>query len=144
MTAQWRNYSGNPSENLWHHWSNNLKKISSQKLCNRVLTITHLIIIFLKVFRPVMIQIFKGYPNNFSAKLSSQIFKCYARNFLIHEERIGNVVITTNWITPVQLLIAKTWCCIFLVIKEECCSDCRVCAADWVHFLAIEDCSFCK
>ena len=43
----------------------------------------------------------EGYPNNFSTGLLSQIFDCCPRNFLIQEERIGNVVSTTNWITPV-------------------------------------------
>ena len=43
----------------------------------------------------------KSYSNNFSTDLSSQIFYCCPRNFLIQEERIGNVVSTTNWITPV-------------------------------------------
>ena len=43
----------------------------------------------------------KCYPNNFSTELSSQIFDCCPRNFLIQEERIGNVVSTSHWITPV-------------------------------------------
>ena len=51
----------------------------------------------------------KGYPNNFSTELSSQIFDCCPRNFLIQEESIGNVVSTTNWIRPV-LIIAVGEC----------------------------------
>ena len=40
-------------------------------------------------------------PNNFSTELSSQIFDCCPRNFLIQEERIGNVVSTSHWIRHV-------------------------------------------
>ena len=48
------------------------------------------------------------YPNNFSTELSSQIFDCCPRNFLIQEERIGNVVSTSHWIRPV----VQIWCAI--------------------------------
>ena len=50
----------------------------------------------------------EGYLNNFSTKLSSQIFDCCLRNFLIQEERIGNVVSTSHWITPVIIIHAQT------------------------------------
>ena len=43
----------------------------------------------------------KIYLNNFSTKLSSQIFDCYPRNFLIQEKQNGNVVSTSPWIRPV-------------------------------------------
>ena len=48
----------------------------------------------------------KSYPSNFSTEFSSQIFDCCPRNFLIQEERIGNVVSTMNWITPVYRFMA--------------------------------------
>ena len=44
----------------------------------------------------------KGYLNNFSTELSSQICDCCPRNFLIQEERIDNVVSTSHWIRPVS------------------------------------------
>ena len=37
----------------------------------------------------------------FSTELSTQIFDCCPRNFLIQEEKIGNVVSTSHWIRPV-------------------------------------------
>ena len=43
----------------------------------------------------------KGYLNNFSTELSSQIFDCCPRNFLIQEKQNGNVVSTSHWIRPV-------------------------------------------
>ena len=43
----------------------------------------------------------EGYLSNFSIKLSSQIFYFFPRNFLIKEERIGNVVSTSHWIRHV-------------------------------------------
>ena len=51
----------------------------------------------------------KGYLNNFSTELSSQIFDCCPRNFLIQEERIGNVVSTSHWIRPVMKLFFIRW-----------------------------------
>ena len=65
----------------------------------------------------------KGYLNNFSTELSSQIFDCCPRNFLIQEERIGNVVSTSHWITSVQgaihtsrgvVLVIIAWRSVFL------------------------------
>ena len=48
-----------------------------------------------------MLQIFQTLPEEFLHELSSQILDCCPRNFLILDEKIGNVVSTTNWITPV-------------------------------------------
>ena len=59
---------------------------------------------FLKFLDQQCWRFSEGYLNNFSTKLSSQIFDCCPRNFLIHEERIGNVVSTSHWITPVLLM----------------------------------------
>ena len=41
------------------------------------------------------------YPSNFSTELSSEIFDCFNRNFLIQEGGIGNVVSNSHWIIPV-------------------------------------------
>ena len=54
----------------------------------------------------------EDYLNNFSTELSSQIFDCCPRNFLIEEERIGNVVSTSHWIRPVSTIQAKQLLCI--------------------------------
>ena len=51
---------------------------------------------FLKVLDQQCDKFPKGYPSNFSTELSSQIFDCCPRNFLIQEERIGNVVSTSH------------------------------------------------
>ena len=56
---------------------------------------------FLKFLDQWCYRFSKGYPNNFSTKLSSQICDCCPRNFLVQEESIGNVVSSTNWITSV-------------------------------------------
>ena len=86
-------------ENLWHRWSKTLRKnvnklIGSQYPFAQISFFTFL----LKVLNW---QCHKGYSSNFSTELSSQIFDCCPRNFLIQEERIGNVVSTSNWIRPV-------------------------------------------
>ena len=44
----------------------------------------------------------KGYLNNFSNELSSQIFEYCPRNIFIQEKQNGNVVSTTHWIRPVS------------------------------------------
>ena len=48
----------------------------------------------------------EGYLNNFSTELSTEIFDCCLRNFLIQEKQNGNVVSTSHWIrlvfTPVH------------------------------------------
>ena len=49
----------------------------------------------------------EGYLNNLSTKLSSQIFDCCLRNFLIQEKQNGNVVSTSHWIRPVQMVIRE-------------------------------------
>ena len=52
----------------------------------------------------------EGYLNNFSTELSTQIFDCCPRNFLIQEERIGNVVSTSHWIRPVvETTVQRPW-----------------------------------
>ena len=61
-----------------------------------VLTTTEFINIFFQVLDQWCYRFSECYLNNFSTDLSSQIFDCYPRNFLIQEERIGNVVSTTN------------------------------------------------
>ena len=48
-----------------------------------------------------MLKIFQSYLSNFSTELSSQIFDCCPRNFLIQEKQNGNVVSTSHWIRPV-------------------------------------------
>ena len=55
----------------------------------------------------------EGYLNNFSTELSSQIFDCCPRNFLIQEERIGNVVSPSHWIRPVLKI------CIYVHLSAE-------------------------
>ena len=50
----------------------------------------------LRIFRITLLEVIsKGYLN-FSTELSSQIFDCCPRKFLIQEERIGNVVSTSE------------------------------------------------
>ena len=61
----------------------------------------------------------KGYLNNFSTELSSQIFDCCPRNFLIQEERISNVVSTSHWIWPVYLLLSANE-----VVRRSCFQSC--------------------
>ena len=84
---------GLPSENLWHLWSNILRKNSSQKLFNRVLSLsfwTNDVTNFPKVTWIILPQ----------TVISD--FLLLSWNFLIKEERIDNVVSTTNWFTPVH------------------------------------------
>ena len=57
---------------------------------------------FLKLFNQRCWRFSEGYLNNFSTELSTQIFDCCPRNFLIQEERISNVVSTSHWIRPVE------------------------------------------
>ena len=59
------------------------------------------LIIFIKFLDQQCWRFSEVYLNNFSTELSSQIFDCCPRNFLIQEERIGYVVSTSYWITPV-------------------------------------------
>ena len=66
---------------------------------------------FLKLLGQWCYRFFEGYPHNFSTELSSQIFDCCPRNFLIQEERIYYVVSTTNWITPVFNIWKSTCSC---------------------------------
>ena len=56
-----------------------------------------------------MLQIFQSYLNNFSTELSSQIFDCCPRNFLIQEKQNGNVVSTSHWIRPVFNKVQFFW-----------------------------------
>ena len=72
MTARWRNYSGNLQKICDIIGPTTYEKISSQKFLNGVLTTTQFMLIFSKVFGPVML-FSEGYPNNFSMDLSSQI-----------------------------------------------------------------------
>ena len=62
---------------------------------------------FLKVLDQWCHKFSEGYLSNFSTELSSQIFYFCHRNFLIQEERIGNVVSTSHWITPVYVLLEQ-------------------------------------
>ena len=59
---------------------------------------------FLKLMDQWCWRFSKGYLNNFSTELSSQIFDCCPRNFLIWEKQNGNVVSTSHWIRPVILV----------------------------------------
>ena len=54
--------------------------------------------IFLSCWTNDVEDFFEGYLNNFSTELSSQIFDCCPRNFLIQEKQNGNVVSTSHWI----------------------------------------------
>ena len=56
---------------------------------------------FLKLLDQQCWRFSEGYLNNFSTKLSSLIFDCYPRNFLIQEKQNGNVISTSHWIRPV-------------------------------------------
>ena len=64
---------------------------------------------FLKLLDQRCWRFSEGYPNNFSTKLSSQIFDCCPRNFLIQEKQNGNVVSTSHWIWPVQKQCIFVW-----------------------------------
>ena len=88
-------------ENLWHCWSNNLRKNEFTKLCNRELTATQFIQFFLKLLDQQCHKFSKSYQINFSTDLSFQILDWCPRNFEIQEEGFGNVVSTSHWITPV-------------------------------------------
>ena len=105
MTTQWRNYSGNLRKIFQHHWSNNLRKNLNKLHCTTGYWLPHsLFKFFLKLFDQWCWRFSEDYLNNFSNKLSCQIFDCCPRNFLIQEERIGNVVSTSHWIWPVDWL----------------------------------------
>ena len=52
----------------------------------------------------------EGYLNDFSTKLSSQIFDWCPRNFLIQEKQNGNVVSTSHWIRPVPYRTLHAQC----------------------------------
>ena len=58
----------------------------------------------------------EGYLNNFSTELSSQIFNCCPRNFLIQEKQNGNVVSTSHWIRPVLYLAPNRPKCFFALL----------------------------
>ena len=75
---------------------------------------------FLKLLDQWCWRFSEGYMNNFSTELSSQIFDCCPRNFLIQEERIGNVVSTSHWIRPVLKLI-HAWLLYPLVLPYNRC-----------------------
>ena len=52
------------------------------------------------------------YLNNFSTELSSQIFDCCPRNFLIQEKQNGNVFSTSHWIrlvVKIQITRDSLW-----------------------------------
>ena len=87
---------------MWHRRSKTLRKnvkklIGSQYPFAQISFFTF----FLTVLDRRCHKFSKGYSSNFSTELSSQIFDCCPRNFLIQEERIGNVVSTSHWIRPV-------------------------------------------
>ena len=93
---------GWPSEILWHRWSKTSRKnvnklIGSQYSFAQISFFTF----FLTVLDRRCYKFSEGYPSNFSTEWSSQIFYCCPRNFVIQEERIGNVVSTSHWIRPV-------------------------------------------
>ena len=89
-------------ENLQHHWSNNLRKNLNKLHCATGYWLPcSLFKFFLKLLDQWCWRFSEGYLNNFSTELSTQIFDCCPRNFLIQEERIGNVVSTSHWIRPV-------------------------------------------
>ena len=91
-----------PSENLQHRWSNNLRKNLNKLHCATGYWLpSSLSKFFLKLLDQRCWRFSKGYLNNFSTELSTQIFDCCPRNFLIQEEMIGDVVSTSHWIRPV-------------------------------------------
>ena len=87
-----------PLENLWHRWSKTLRENLNKLICaiGYWLAIS-LLTFFLKVLDQWCHQFSEGYLSNFSTELSSQIFDICPRNFVIQEERIGNVVSTSHW-----------------------------------------------
>ena len=103
-----------------HNWSETyvcvqeLKKLNKKNL-NKLHCATgywlpcSLFKFFLKFLDQRCWRFSKGYLNNFSTELSSQIFYCCPRNFLIQEERIGNVVSTSHWIRPVLCVIGTEY-----------------------------------
>ena len=92
-------------ENLQHRWSNNLRKNLNKLCCATGYWLPcSLFKFFLKFLDQQCWRFSEGYLNNFSTELSSQICDCCPRNFLIQEERIGNVVSTSHWIRPVVIL----------------------------------------
>ena len=89
-------------ENLQHRWSNNLRKNLNKLHCATGYWLPcSLFKFFLKLLDQWCWRFSKGYLNNFSTELSTQIFDCCPRNFLIQEERTGNVISTSHWIRPV-------------------------------------------
>ena len=97
-----------PWENLQHHWSNNLRK-NINELCGSQYPVAQcsLFKFFLKLLDQWCWRFSEGYLNNFSTELSSQIFDCCPRNFLIQEKQNGNVVSTSHWIRPVSKVSAE-------------------------------------
>ena len=92
-------------ENLQHHWSNNLRK-NLNKVHGSQYPVAQctLFKFFLKLLDQRCWRFSEGCLNNFSTELSTQIFNCCHRNFLIQEKQNGNVVSTSHWIRPVMRL----------------------------------------
>ena len=116
MTSQWRNYSSN------------LRKFVHKNCATRYWLQISFLNFFLKVLDQQCHKVSKGYLSNFSTELSSQIFDCCPRNFLIQKETIGNVVSTSHWITPVRSLT---------VFTHRCC-DCSRCWR-WIYIRWVVD-----
>ena len=91
--------------NLQHRWSKNLRK-NLNKLHGSQYPVAQYSFFkfFLKLFDQWCWRFSKGYLNNFSTELSSQIFDFCPRNFLIQEQQNGNVVSTSHWIRPVLMI----------------------------------------
>ena len=88
---------------MWHCWSKTLRKNVNKLIGNQYpFAQISFFTFFLTVLDRWCHKFSEGYSSNFSTELSSQIIDCCPRNFLIQEERIGNVVSTSHWIRPVQ------------------------------------------
>ena len=74
---------------------------------------------FLKLLDQRWWKFSEGYLNHFSTKLSSQIFDCCPRKFLIQEKQNGNLVITSHWIRSVLhlSLTNSSWIYLILLIQ---------------------------
>ena len=105
-----KKFLGQQSENLQHRRSNDLRKNLNKLHCATGYWLPYSFFkFFLKLLDQQCWRFSEGYLNNFSTKLSSQIFNCCPRNFLIQEERIGNVVSTSHWIRPVSEIDMYIW-----------------------------------
>ena len=93
MTTRWRNYSGNLRKIFNIIGPNSWEKIC--KNCTVVSTLLHNAV-YSNFFLSHWTNDVEDFP-----KLSSQIFDCCPRNFLIQEKQNGNAVSSSHRIRPV-------------------------------------------